>query len=958
VTIAMDPTVIETAARGVDAAPAAMPADGALAEAPYFDAAALRRELTRLFRSHEDAAARRSALIERLKQLVGAARASARAGLEADRNGRRCASGLSTFQDELIRLLYDYTTTHIYSATNPSDAERMAIVATGGYGRGLLAPGSDVDLLFLLPYKQTPWGESVAEYMLYVLWDLGFKVGHATRTPVQCLKLAYADHTIQTALLDMRLIHGDAQLYEQLKTRFRKEVIRSSKREFADAKMAEREQRHRRAGESRYRVEPNVKDGKGGLRDLHTLHWLAKYLHDIDLLSDSEALKIFSSAEIATFRRCENFLWTVRCFLHFLRGRAEERLTFDVQTVMARQLGYRDHAGLRAVERFMKHYFLIAKEVGDLTTILCSALEMQQLKSAPRLNGLLNPLTWSTRRRVRRTTEFRIDNGRLNVAERDVFQHDPVNLIRIFLVAEETGTFFHPAALRLLRSSLRLIDDKLRADPEANRIFLELLTSHNDPETILRRMNEAGVLGRFIPDFGRVVSMMQFNMYHHYTVDEHLIRTVGQLRAIERGDLADVLPVSTEIIKSIQNRRALYVAALLHDVAKGRHEDHSNVGARVARELCPRLGLSPAETETVVWLIREHLTMSSIAQSRDISDPKLIRDFATIVQSPERLKLLLLLTVADIRAVGPGTWNGWKGQLLRQLYWETEPVVAGGHTQVSRRERLAAAQDALRAELADWPEEEVERFIARHYDDYWLKTETRKAADHARMIRRAEAENRTLATAASFNSFTAITELTIMAPNHPRLLALFAGACASAGANIASAHISTTRDGLAIDTFLLQREFQDDADERRRVERIGHTIERVLKGEVRLAALMKKRSPSEQRISAFTVEPEVVVNNVLSDAFTVIEVSGLDRPGLLYDLTNALSDLSLDITSAHIATYGERAVDVFYVTDLTGKKVVSENRQTSIRERLAQVLSASPPAKADSVLPTPAARAD
>ncbi|HXF54153.1 MAG TPA: ACT domain-containing protein, partial [Hyphomicrobiaceae bacterium] len=250
------------------------------------------------------------------------------------------------------------------------------------------------------------------------------------------------------------------------------------------------------------------------------------------------------------------------------------------------------------------------------------------------------------------------------------------------------------------------------------------------------------------------------------------------------------------------------------------------------------------------------------------------------------------------------------------------------------------------------------RFIARHYDDYWLKTETRKAADHARMIRRAESENRTLATAASFNSFTAITELTIMAPNHPRLLALFAGACASAGANIASAHISTTRDGLAIDTFLLQREFQDDADERRRVERIGHTIERVLKGEVRLAALMKKRSPSEQRISAFTVEPEVVVNNVLSDAFTVIEVSGLDRPGLLYDLTSALSDLSLDITSAHIATYGERAVDVFYVTDLTGKKVVSEHRQASIRERLAQVLSAPPPAKADSVLPTPAARAD
>jgi [protein-PII] uridylyltransferase len=952
------PTVLEIEGRTGDPAAGPVPASGELAEAPYFDPHALRRELTRLFRDHEDAGARRSALIERLKQLVSAARASARMGLESDRNGRRCAIGLSRFQDELIRLLYDYTATHIYSATNPSDAERMAIVATGGYGRGLLAPWSDIDLLFLLPYKQTPWGESVAEYMLYVLWDLGFKVGHATRTPGQCLKLAYADHTIQTALLDMRLVHGDIQLYQQLKGRFGNEVVRSSKREFADAKMAEREQRHRRAGESRYRVEPNIKDGKGGLRDLHTLHWLAKYLHDIDLLSGSEALEVFSSAEIATFRRCEDFLWTVRCFLHFLRGRAEERLSFDVQMVMASQLGYRDHAGLRAVERFMKHYFLIAKDVGDLTTILCSALEMQQLKSMPRLDGLLNPLTWSVRRRVRRMTEFRIDNGRLNISDRDVFRHDPVNLIRIFLVAEETGTFFHPAALRLLRSSVRLIDDKLRANPDANRIFLELLTSHNDPETILRRMNEADVLGRFIPDFGRVVSMMQFNMYHHYTVDEHLIRTIGQLRAIERGDLADVLPVSTEIIKSIQNRRALYVAALLHDVAKGRHESHSNVGARIARELCPRLGLAPAETETVTWLIREHLTMSSIAQSRDIGDPKLIQDFAAIVQSPERLKLLLLLTVADIRAVGPGTWNGWKGQLLRQLYWETEPVVAGGHTQISRRERLAAAQDALRAELTDWPKAEVERFIARHYDDYWLKTETRKAADHARLIRRAEAEGRKLATDARYNGFTAITELTIMAPNHPRLLALFAGACASSGANIASAHISTTRDGLAIDTFLLQREFQDDADEARRTARIGHTIERVLKGEVRLAALMKKRTPAERRISAFTVEPEAVVNNVLSDAFTVIEVAGLDRPGLLYDLTSALSDLSLDITSAHIATYGEKAVDVFYVTDLTGKKVTSEARQATIRERLEQVLRMPPPAKPGGDLPATVGRAD
>jgi [protein-PII] uridylyltransferase len=908
-------------------------------KAPFFDPLALREEVARLVTAREIGSEGRARVLERLKALLNSALAAARHQLEADGDGRRCAQGLSLFHDELIRLVYDYTVGHVYPATNPSDAERMAIAATGGYGRGMLAPRSDIDLLFLLPYKQTAWGESVAEHMLYILWDLGLKVGHATRTVDQCLKMAVADLTIRTAMLDARLIYGDPRLFEELVRRFRPEVMRGSARAFIDAKMAERDERHRRTGESRYLVEPNVKDGKGGLRDLHTLHWLAKYLCDQVPGEDAAEAGVFSPAEVATFRKCEDFLWTIRCNLHFVTGRAEERLSFGVQPLMAERLGYRKRGGMRGVERFMKHYFLVAKDVGDLTTILCSALEMQQLKTAPRLNNLLNPLTWATRRRIRRMTDFRIDNERLNVADPEVFKRDPVNLIRFFFHAEATGSFFHPSAVRLLRGSLRLIDDKLRNDPEANRLFLALLTSETNPEATLRWMNEAGVLGRFIPEFGRVVSMMQFNMYHHYTVDEHLIRTVGQLRAIETGELAHALPLSTEIVKSIENRRALYVAAFLHDIGKGRNEHHSTVGARIARRLGPRFGLTPAETETVAWLIEEHLTMSSIAQSRDLGDQKTIRDFADVVQSPERLKLLLLLTVADIRAVGPGTWNGWKGQLLRQLYWDTEPLVAGGHMAVGRRERLQAAQDALRAELKDWPPAEVERFIERQYDDYWLKTETRKQAEHARLIRQAEAEGRKLATAFTSNAFTSMTELSVLAPNHPRLLALFAGSCAAAGANIIGAHISTTRDGFALDTFLLQREFADDADESRRAERIGKTIERVLKGEIRLSALMANRKPAERRISAFTVAPQVVINNALSDRFTVIEVAGLDRPGLLYDLTSTLSNLNLDITSAHITTYGEKAVDVFYVTDLTGKKVTSEQRQKAIRRRLQAVLA-------------------
>jgi len=902
--------------------------------------------LTEAFNAKGGPQEARPVVIERLKELVADARQSARVALEVDGNGRRCAEGLSYFQDELIRLIYDYTVAHVYRATNPSDAERMAMVATGGYGRGMLAPGSDIDLLFLLPYKQTPWGESVAEYMLYVLWDLGFKVGHATRTVEQCVKLGTADMTIRTALLDARLIHGDRQLFAEFEDRFKNEVIAGTARAFIDAKMQERDERTRRVGESRYKVEPNVKDGKGGLRDLHTLNWLSKYIFGQEVGKAAVLAGLYTEEEVHTFRRCEDFLWSVRCFLHFTTNRPEEVLSFDLQPLMAQNLGYTSRGGLRAVERFMKHYFLIAKDVGDLTTILCGTLEMHQLKSSPGLSRLLSPLSWRTRRDVRQKTDFRIDNDRLNIADADVFKRDPLNLIRFFTQAERTGGLLHPDAVRLLRSSLRLVDDKLRADPDANRLFLELLTASAKPDAALRRMNESGVLGKFIPEFGRVVAMMQFNMYHHYTVDEHLLRTVGNLLAIESGELASELPLSTALFKSIQNRRALFVAAFLHDIGKGRKEDHSIVGARIARKICPRLGLTPAECDLVVWLIEEHLTMSNVAHSRDISDPETIRKFADVVQSPERLKLLLLLTCADIRAVGPGVWNGWKGQLLRTLYHETEPLVAGGHTQMRRHDRIVGAQADLRKRLASWSPGDVDKFIARHYQSYWLRTDTKTQVEHAELLRDAQGAKTKLATRVTTDAFTAITELTVFAPNHARLLALFAGACAAAGSNIVGAHIATTRDGYALDSFLLAREFADDADELRRAKRIVEMIDRLLRGKESLQHLLTRKRPAARSVEAFTVEPEVIINNALSERLTVLEVAGRDRPGLLYDLTNAISDLSLDIASAHITTFGEKAVDVFYVTDLTGKQVVSETRQAAIRERLTKVLT--PPDAAQS----------
>ncbi len=882
----------------------------------------------------------RTEVLACLTALVGETNTVVEAQLRKDGSGRECAARLSQFQDELIHLIYDYTVTYVYRPLNPADPDLISVVATGGYGRGLLSRGSDLDLLFLLPARQTPWGESVVEYMLYMLWDLRFKVGHATRTIEQCVKLAQSDMTIRTALLDSRRIFGDATLFATMQARFQKEVVAGSAKAFIDAKLNERATRHARAGESRYKVEPNVKDGKGGLRDLHTLHWLAKYIHGETPGQEGAESRIFSQSEMTTYRHSENFLWTVRCHLHFLTGRAEERLTFDLQPQLAQRLGYHDRGGLRAVERFMRHYFLVAKDVGDLTAVLCASLEMQQLKVSPGFAQMLNPMSWRTRRRVRTKTEFRIENGRLTVPDVKVFERDPVNLIRYFREVEATKAFVHPDAARLIRVSLRLIDEKLRTDPEANRIFVELLTSESDPADALRRMNETGVLGRFVPEFGKVVSMMQYNMYHHYTVDEHLLRTVGEISAIEHGADTAALPLSTQLITKIQNRRALYVAAFLHDIAKGSDGDHSIVGAEIARKLCPRFGLSAAETDTVAWLIEQHLTMSNTAQSRDLGDPKTIRAFADIVQSPERLRLLILLTVADIRAVGPGTWNGWKGQLLRTLYNETEPLVAGGHTVAGARERIQGAQhEFTRALAAADPNLPANAFSDRCYPDYWLRTETGKQVAHARLLAAMETAGKTLAVDVEPDTFKAVTELTVLAPNHPRLLAMFAGACAAAGANIVGAHIATTRDGTAIDTFLLQRAFDLDADEQRRGNRIGDMIDKLLKGEQWPQRLLEKTSKLLAGASSFQVPPDVVIDNALSDQFTVIEVSGLDRTGLLYELTSAISDLNLDITSAHITTFGEKAVDVFYVTDLTNKKVTSPQRQAAIRDRLIAVLA-------------------
>ncbi len=905
------------------------------------DSKSLREQLTALTHdSGMDGSSNkvRAEVLSILKKASKDGRAHARDQLFEDGDGTACAWRISHLQDEIIRIIYDFAVTHVYRAQNASDAEQIAVTAVGGYGRGTLAPGSDIDLLFVLPYKQTAWGEQVIEYVLYMLWDMGFKVGHATRNIDECIRLSREDMTIRTSILELRYLHGTKELADTLAQRFSEEVVAKGAKDFISAKLSERDDRHAKAGGSRYLVEPNVKDGKGGLRDLHTLFWIGKYFHQEARTHGLVKAGMFTEAEYRRFRRAENFLWTVRCHMHFLTARAEERLSFDIQREIASALNYVPRGGLSGVERFMKHYFLTAKEVGDLTLIACAKLEEQEAKDVSGFNRLIKSVV-RRRRKIKGSDAFVDDNGRLNVTGKSVFQDDPVNLLRFFQFAEKTELDFHPDAVELLSKSLSLVGPEMRKDPEANALFLQLLTSKKGPERMLRRMNETGFLGKFVPAFRKVVAMMQFNMYHHYTVDEHLIRSIGALWGIESGKLAEEHPLSSELLPNIKDRTILYVALFLHDIAKGRKEDHSIAGERVARQVCPRLGLDAEQTNLVAWLIREHLTMSTIAQSRDISDRKTIQDFASVVQEVERMRYLVVLTVCDIRAVGPGVWNGWKGQLLRNLYYETELYLNGGFSKIPLQARVQGAKLQLAETLSDWDEQEREKIINLPYPAYYLATEPEAQVRHMTLLREMKQTGQQLATSVNTKQFEAITEITVVAPDHPRLLSIIAGACVAAGGNIVDAQIHTTSDGRALDSIFINREYDNDEDELRRASRIGKLIEEVLSGDAKLPDVIKRNRLSRGRHKAFSITPKVEVNNDFSDTFTVIEIECLDRPGLLSELTEALADLNLDIGSAHVVTFGEKANDSFYVRDLVGHKIDNPARIKKIKTRLTEVMA-------------------
>ncbi len=884
-------------------------------------------------------AAMRKRALELLKGALFRGRLIAKERLEAGAGGIDCAELLASVQDEVLKALFEFTVTQVFRVHNRTMAERVCICATGGYGRFALAPSSDIDILFIRPAKDAPWAEGLIEYILYMMWDMGLKVGHASRTIPECLRAAKEDFTIRTSVLETRYICGDPELFEELKFRLRNELFQGTASKFIAEKLKERDTRHRKQGESRYMVEPNIKDGKGGLRDLHTMFWIIKYVHDIDL-DDTKSLiekQIFTKEQAKTIEQAAEFLWTVRCHLHFLTGRAEERLTFDLQPEMARLMGYGDRADNPAVERFMKRYFLVAKSVGILTRILSAKLENEHLKNAPK--GFSSIFS-GTKLKTTADKKFTINSGRLGFANIEMVQNNYASMLEILLTANEMGLDIEPQALaEITRLSARNI--KLFDDEKAREIFLKIMEIKGGPFEILNLMNETGLLGRMIPEFGRIVGQTQFNMYHHFTVDEHTLRAVRILGDIEKGDYEKQLPISTSIFPKIKNRRALYLAMLLHDVGKG-EGDQQILGAKAARVACNRLKLGEEEIEIVEWLVGHHLIMSDTAQKRDLGDPLTVTNFAKTANSLEKLRLLLALTASDIMAVGPGIWNDWKAQLLRDLYKLTEAILRGGRAdEAFVKQVLAQGAQGAREQIVK--DEKVMQWFSTIDDAYWLGFDEGQHKWHHDEIRKMLYGADYPHVAIRLSPSRGATEVLVICKDREGLFAALAAVFANNGANVLDARIFTSKNGEAFDVFALQG---SDASafgeyEPHLIDVLKTNIIRAIQSSEAINLAFQSKFP--KRLAAFRVEPIVVFDNFASNYDTLIEISGYDRPGLLAQIASVFHDEALNITSAHIGGIGERAQDAFYLRTRDGLKLLEPHRQARLKEKLENILSDNMP---------------
>ncbi len=883
----------------------------------------------------------KSEILAVLKETRQSAMDEAIALFERGRHGGiETARLIAAIHDEIIKALFHVCTMHVIPKPEGKTTKMLAICAVGGFGRGEMAPGSDLDLLFLLPDKKgQKYAEAVTEYMLYMLWDMGLKVGQSIRTLDQNIQLAKTDQTILTALLDLRFVCGNQPLAEKLFVKFKRDITKGKGRAYIAAKLEERDIRHDRAGNSRYVIEPNIKEGKGGLRDLHVLYWIARFLDRDGTITDAQKpsiyvdMGLFDEAAATRFERAADFLWRARIHLHLTAGRPMETLSFDHQTVLARKMGYASGAIEEAVEKFMREYFTNAREVGALTRIACATLEADNSLRLPKGLDALLPNS------KRNLTEdgFILDHGRLMFQDPMQLRDEPSLVLSLFEIAGRRNLDIHPHAISAIDFRRNLIDNTFRASPENAKIFEDILLGSQAPYATLKVMNEAGVLGRYLQEFGGIVARTQFNMHHAYTVDEHTLRLVGYFHDILSGEFETNHPVLTEIVQgfSKHERLCIYLACLLHDTGKGKGNQCVE-GAQLARQACRRLHMSKDIKDTVSWLVRRHLDMSETAQRRDISSPETITEFGETVGSLSRLQMLYALTVVDIRSVGPGVWNDWKGMLLRDLYSSTAAFL-DGRSELEPASKAAAAYEQLSEKLPESVAERISPITDELGQAYWLSFSMSDLTRHAEFYEKTIAKSKDHNVHTWRNKSDDITELWVLTRDRRALFTDLCGVIAASGAEIVGARLHTGHNGRVMDVFYLQNTegFAFGRINSETLRKLRAKIRKVLEGKAYTISLPSPKV--SRRAAAIPIKSSVKFIEQSATQQTIIEIEGRDRPGLLYALGQCLLQADIALSSAHIEVVGNKAIDAFYVQGPNG--LLSKTEKTKIKKSLIAVLN-------------------
>ena len=839
--------------------------------------------------------------------------------------------------DSMVLTAFDIINLKGFPISNPTTSDYLSVIAVGGYGRNYLAPASDVDLLLLTPYKITPRIEQICETLLYILWDLKLKVGYAIRSLEESISKAKIDNTICTSLLDSRLIAGNVDLWLKFQKTFKQEILNKDKNKFFYTKIEEKKKRHIKMGDSSYLVEPNIKEGKGGIRDLNTLRWIISFIYQITNSDQYVEKEVMTMEEAKLYNKAEKFLFSLRAMMHFSGSNNSDRLTFDLQIITADKLGYKNHSGSSSIERLMKHYYLYAKDVGRLSKSVIEKIENKNFKNN---TSIIKNIIFKFNKNKNGVFEFY--DGQIHLSK-GIKSIKILDIFRAYNFAADMQLDLSGNIEDLIKQNLKKVD-LYRNNKKANIFFINILMNKNCSENVLRNMNETGVLGRFIPDFGKVVAQVQHDMYHTYTVDEHTINAIGILRKIDNGEHEDKFFLASNIIKKIVSKKVLYVSLFLHDIAKGRGGDHSVLGGEVAKNLCPRFGMSSDETETVIWLIENHLLLSNVAFKRDLDDLNTILYLKNKIQSAELLRLLYVLTVADISAVGPDIWNSWKDNLLKMVYDQTLMEINGGGDEKSITAKADNSKSKLRASLPKWKDNFFKKYEERFYPYYWTNVNADVHLRHAKLISVADEENLKIKVSAEPLQNQGVTEVSIYTQDHSGLFARTCAGLALSGTSVQDARIVTSKDGMSVNTFLVRSANSNTIiDTKPRISVLIDNISKTIAEERDPSILLKefKNLQIPSRLDSLKIEPRVLVDNLSSKSHTIVEINAKDKIGLLYSLASELFLMGLQVSTARISTYGLRVVDVFYLRDMTGSKIIDIDKTNLIKDKLMNCLTSS-----------------